>query len=160
MGVVDLNIKVNALLDSEQERLSKRKQGLILKENALYRNYVQIADYIVQSMSNQLPVLKEWSILFQMLRDADNNEEREKERNMTAANKNDDEVEEMNIKHHIDDEGQTILCYLILSCIKSVRKKLDVEVRNVKQKRGRKAVKLQEEQRQNALDCLTECILP
>merc|ERR1712232_1482130 len=133
--VVDLNIKVNALLDAEKQRIAQQKEDgngmdVVLKENALYRNYVQIADYIVQSMSSQLPVLREWSILFQMLRDADSDEEREKERNMTNANQNDDDVEEMNIKHHIDEHGQTILCYLILSCIKSVCKKLDDEVMN------------------------------
>merc|ERR1711971_864329 len=164
--VVDLNSKVNALLDAEQARLAKGDETapIVLKENALYRNYVQIADYIVQSMSSQLPVLRAWSILFRMLRDADTDEERQKERNMILKQSNnanaEDEVEEMAIKHHIDEDGQTILCYLILSCVKSVCKKLDEEVRNMKAKRGRKAVKVAEEERQAALEELTECILP
>ena len=57
----------------------------------------------------------------------------------------------MEIKHCIDEEGQTILCYLILSCIKNVTNKLDSQVRNVKNKTGRQIRKTQQEEKEKAL---------
>ncbi len=74
-----------------------------------------------------------------ILRHSDANEQRQKERNLQTNNSNsEDGIENMNVKHYIDDERQTILRYLILSCVKSVNSQLDIECRNVKAKRGRK----------------------
>eukprot|EP01083_Nonionella_stella_P277628 943788_1 len=59
--VVDLNIKTRQLLGAAAN----------VEEDALYRNYVQVVDYIVQSMKNELNVVREWEIMFRILRDAD-----------------------------------------------------------------------------------------
>eukprot|EP01083_Nonionella_stella_P285749 972757_1 len=155
--VIDLNLRVNSLLNSEKQRVGDN--GKLLKENALYRNYVQVSDYIVQSMSSKLPVLREWDVLFGVLRDADIVEERQKERGIVKEGGDGDGIQDMNIKHYIDDEGQTILCYLILSCIKMVRNKLDIECRDVKVKRGRKSKENELELRELALGKLKGCIL-
>ena len=163
--VVDLNITINRQLEIESKRMSKlealkkskkeespdgesstnHKQKMrMMKKNTLYRNYVQVADYIVQSMYKELVVMREWKILFESLRDANEEEQREKERNIQNRNRRVDEenVDEMQAKHDIDDEGQTILCHLILSCIRKVVGKLKDAVINVKQKRGRKTLKV------------------
>eukprot|EP01083_Nonionella_stella_P163382 537561_1 len=139
--VVDLNIKTRQLLDGAAN----------VEENALYRNYVQVADYIVQSMKNELNVLREWEIMFRILRDADRDKGREEMQT---------EADEMNIKHEIDDEGQTMLCYLILSCVKCVANKLDTECRNVVVKRGRKSKQNEEQIRTAAMNELKQCVVP
>jgi len=164
--VVDLNLQTNALLTAVAQRADRESSpeaagsGREFRRNALYRNYVQVSDYIVQSMSKELPVLREWSILFEILRAADDEEQRQKERNLTDRKRRDDAIEEMQAKYSIDDEGQTMLCHLVLSCTKAVVGRLDGVVLNVKAKRGRKSKIAEQEEREQALRRLKECVVP
>eukprot|EP01084_Bolivina_argentea_P102352 183379_1 len=103
----------------------KRTPGIVHKEASAIPMITILSELISGKNKNATGKIKKYGWLYGLI-----------ESSIKNIN-NDDNVEEMATKHLIDDEGQTILCYLILSCIKEVTNKLDEEVKNVKLQRGR-----------------------